>query len=127
MMSGLTALATLAQGGQPDAAFSKALGTAVLQQAATSLLPGLTAGPNGLSLAAGLELLQSVSAGQALCLMTDVDVGGLGSSVGVSGGAADGQWRLGGGAGGLFEEDGEEGGVLGGFFSKLEEGLEQVL
>lgn len=129
MMSGLTALATLAQGGQPDAAFSRALGMAVLQQAATSLVPGLTSGPNGLSLAASLQLMQSVSAGQPLCLMTEVDVGGLGASaagVAAGGAAAEGQWRLGGGEGGMFEE-GEEGGVLGGFFSKLEEAVEQVL
>lgn len=129
MVSGLTALATLAQGGQPDAAFSRALGMAVLQQAATSLIPGLGSGLNGLSLGASLELMQSVSAGQPLCLMTEVDAGGLGgSAVGVAAGgsAADGQWRLGGGEGGLFEE-GEEGGVLAGFMSKLEEAVEQVL
>lgn len=124
MLSGLTALATLAQGGQPDAAFSRALGMAVVQQAATSLVPGLTGGPNGLSVAAGLELLQSVSAGQPLCLMTEVDVGSLGVSA--TGGAADGQWRLGGGEGGLFEE-GQEGGVLGDFASRIEEALEQLL
>lgn len=132
-MSGLTALATLAQGGQPDAAFSRALGMAVLQQAATSLLPGLSSGlPNGLSLAASLELMQSVSAGQPLCLMTEVDAAGLGASgagaAAAAGGvgAAEGQWRLGGGEEGLFEE-GEEGGVLAGFMSKLEEAVEQVL
>lgn len=131
-MSGLTALATLAQGGQPDAAFSRALGMAVLQQAATSLLPGLSSGlPNGLSLAASLALMQSVSAGQPLCLMTEVDAAGLGASgagAAAAGGvgAAEGQWRLGGGEGGLFEE-GEEGGVLAGFMSKLEEAVEQVL
>lgn len=129
MMAGLSALATLAQGGQPDAAFSRALGMAVLQQAAGSLIPGLTSGPNGLSLAASLELLQSVSAGQPMCLMTEVDAAGLGSSsVGVAAGgvSSGGAWGLGGGEGGLFEE-GEEGGVLGGFMSKLEEAVEQVL
>lgn len=131
-MSGLTALATLAQGGQPDAAFSRALGMAVLQQAATSLLPGLSSGLNGLSLPASLALMQSVSAGQPLCLMTEVDAAGLGASgagaAAAAGGvgAAEGQWRLGGDDGGLFEE-GEEGGVVAAFMSKLEEAVEQVL
>lgn len=133
-VSGLTAFGTLAQGGQPDAAFSRALGMAVLQQAATSLLPGLSSGPNGLSLAASLQLMQSVSAGQPLCLMTDVDVGSLGApgaatvgATGASAGVGDGQWRLGSGEGGLFEDgEAEEGGVLGGFMSKLEQAIEQV-
>lgn len=125
MMSGLAALATLAQGRQPDAAFSRALGMAVMQKAATSLLPGLTGGPNGLSLSAGMELLQSVSAGQALCLMTDVDSSSLGSSVS-GGAAAAADWRLGGGEGSLFEEE-AAGGPLAGFFSKVEEVVEQVL
>lgn len=128
-MAGLTALATLAQGGQPDAAFSKALGMAVLQQAAGSLVPGLASGPNGLSLAASLELMQSVSAGQPLCLMTEVDAAGLGASsaaVAAGVGSGEGLWRLGGGEGSLFEEGGE-GGVLGEFMSKVEEAVEQLL
>jgi hypothetical protein len=61
--------------------------------------------------------------------MTEVDAAGLGASAaGVAAGAVavEGQWRLGGGEGGLFEE-GEEGGVLAGVMSKLEEAVEQVL
>jgi hypothetical protein len=124
-MSGLSALATLAQGGQPDAAFSRALGLAVLQQAATSLLPGLMTAPGGLSLAAGVQLLSSVSAGQPLCLMTDVDAGALGASpVGSSGAAAAaGSY---GGEGSLFD-DAQEGGWLSGMASKVDEALEQLL
>eukprot|EP00775_Hariotina_reticulata_P006975 gene6975-7190_t len=43
LMAAVTALASLAQGNQPSAAFSQALGATVLQQAAATLLP---LGPN---------------------------------------------------------------------------------
>jgi hypothetical protein len=68
-----------------------------------------------------------------MCLLTDVDatgLGGLGASsaaVAAAGSGAGGEgWGVGGGEVGLFE-DGEEGGMLGGLASKVEEMLEQVL
>jgi hypothetical protein len=125
VLSGLAALAALAQGGQPDAAFSRALGLAVLQQAATSVLPGMVSGPNGLSLGAGMQLLQSVSAGQPLCLMTEVDVGALGG--GAPAGAAAAGAVVSSGAGGLFEEEAVDGGLFGGVVAQLDEALEQLL
>jgi hypothetical protein len=120
VLAGLAALGTLSQGGTPSAAFSQALGAAVLQQAAGSLLPGML--PNGLSAAAGLQLLQQVSAGQPLCYMTEVDATSLVSAGGVAAGASAGGW--GSSAGGLFDD--EEAGVQA-FFSQLEEAVEQLL
>jgi hypothetical protein len=124
VLAGLAALGTLSQGGTPSAAFSQALGAAVLQQAAGSLLPGML--PNGLSAAAGLQLLQQVSAGQPLCYMTEVDATSLVSAGGVAAGAGAagrGGWSSS-SAGGLFDDD--EAGVQA-FFSQLEEAVEQML
>jgi hypothetical protein len=124
VLAGLAALGTLAQGGTPSAAFSQALGAAVLQQAAGSLLPGML--PNGLTAAAGLQLLQQVSAGQPLCYMTDVDASNLvsagGAAAGAGAGAAQGGWSS--GVGGLFEDD--EAAVQA-WFTQLEEAVEQLL
>jgi hypothetical protein len=125
VLAGLAALGTLSQGGTPSAAFSQALGAAVLQQAAGSLLPGML--PNGLSAAAGLQLLQQVSAGQPLCYMTEVDATSLVSAGGVAAGgtaAGGGAGGWGSSAGGLFDD--EEAGVQA-FFSQLEEAVEQLL
>jgi hypothetical protein len=126
VLAGLAALGTLSQGGTPSAAFSQALGAAVLQQAAGSLLPGML--PNGLSAAAGLQLLQQVSAGQPLCYMSEVDAtslvsaGGVAAGAGATAAAGAGGWSS--SAGGLFDE--EEAGVQA-FFSQLEEAVEQLL
>lgn len=114
MSVGLAALGTLAQGGTPDAAFSQAVGAAVLQQAAGALLPGL---PNGISIAAGLQLLQQVSLGQPLCFMTDVDASSLVPTRAAASGSVSS------GTGGLFE-DGEEG--LQAFLGQLEEAVEEL-
>jgi protease-4 len=77
MVAGLAAMSSIAQGTTPAAAFQQAVGAAVLQQTAAALLP---TAPNGISLDAGMQLLQQVSAGQPLCFMTEVDVNSLGSS-----------------------------------------------
>jgi hypothetical protein len=65
-----------------------------------------------------------------MCLLTDVDVTGLGgmgaSSAAVAGAGVGGEGVWGVGEVGLFE-DGEEGGLLGGLASKVEEIIEQVL
>jgi hypothetical protein len=121
VLAGLAALGTLAQGGSPSAAFSQALGAAVLQQAAGSLLPGML--PNGLTAAAGLQLLQQVSAGQPLCYMTDMDASSLVSGGGVAAGAG-AAGGLSSGLGGLFEDD--EAAVQA-WFTQLEEAVEQLL
>ncbi|KAF6255484.1 peptidase family S49-domain-containing protein [Scenedesmus sp. NREL 46B-D3] len=124
VLAGLAALGTLSQGGTPSAAFSQALGAAVLQQAAGSLLPGML--PNGLSAAAGLQLLQQVSAGQPLCYMTDVDASSLVSAGGVAAGAGAAAFNGGvsSGVGGLFDDD--EAAVQA-FFTQLEDAVEQLL
>eukprot|EP00882_Tetradesmus_deserticola_P001055 GHRQ01001141.1.p1 GENE.GHRQ01001141.1~~GHRQ01001141.1.p1 ORF type:complete len:653 (+),score=373.33 GHRQ01001141.1:173-1960(+) len=126
VLAGLAALGTLSQGGTLSAAFSQALGAAVLQQAAGSLLPGML--PNGLSAAAGLQLLQQVSAGQPLCYMTEVDATSLLSAGGVAAGAGAGAAAASAGqstaAGGLFDE--EEAGVQA-FFTQVEDAVGQLL
>eukprot|EP00878_Enallax_costatus_P002709 GHUV01002898.1.p1 GENE.GHUV01002898.1~~GHUV01002898.1.p1 ORF type:complete len:287 (+),score=89.13 GHUV01002898.1:3-863(+) len=114
--AGLAALSTLTnQGSNPSIAFQQAIGAAVLQQAATALLPNA---PNGISLAAGLQLLQQVSLGQPLCFMTEVDVNSLVSTSGVGIGSANGS-----GAG--FSGLGSEG--LPGLFDDTEESTSQGL
>lgn len=125
VLAGLAALGSLAQGGTPSAAFSQALGAAVLQQAAGSLLPGML--PNGLTAAAGLQLLQQVSAGQPLCYMTEVDASSLVSAGGVAVGAGAAGAAAGGlssGLGGLFED---EEAPMQALFTQLEEAFEQLL
>ncbi|KAF8059999.1 hypothetical protein HT031_004937 [Scenedesmus sp. PABB004] len=100
----------------PDAAFAQAVGAAVLQQAAAALLPGGLA-PNGLNAGAALALLQQVSLGQPLCLMSEVDAAGLGSSSAALAGAA------GGASSELFDED-EGAGPLAGLLAQLDEALD---
>lgn len=124
-MAAVTALASLAQGNQPSAAFSQALGASVLQQAAAALLP---LGQNNVSLAAGMQLLQQVSLGRPLCFMADVDAAGLVNTSAAGGSSGSSQWQQQTGVGGLFDDcEGNEDQVLAGFMQKVGEAVEQLL
>ncbi len=104
VLAGLAALGSLSRGESPSSVLPQALGGALLAQSvASALLPGGAALPNGLSLTAGVDLLQQASAGRPLCLLTDVDAGSLlggGSSAAGTGGTTQPPADL----GGLFDE-----------------------
>jgi hypothetical protein len=94
-----TALQALAQGQSPEAAVQRAVGLAALQLQ----LPGM----QGLSLGAAQQLLDQLSSGAPLALMTECEVGSLvggqrgvaaaaGVGVGgVGGRRSSGDWELG--------------------------------